>query len=96
MTGYKHERYAIRESDLSNIFKTLWLAVFNWHSLLKSSFTVHHLVNVIKQGDGPIITVPLWRPQYFYKSHSRASRNSENASAAFSRTGNKRSQQARP
>ena len=48
--GYEHERYAMSEADLTNIFKTLWRAIFNRRALVKTSFPVHHLVAVAKQG----------------------------------------------
>ena len=50
VTGYEHDRYAISEADLTNIFKTLWHAVFNRRALVKTSFPVRHLVAVAKQG----------------------------------------------
>lgn len=50
VTGYEHERYAMSEADLTNIFKTLWRAVFNRRALVKTSFPVRHLVAVARQG----------------------------------------------
>jgi hypothetical protein len=50
VAGYNHQHYAFNEADLTNIFKTLWSAIFNRRHLQKTSFPVHHLVAVAEQG----------------------------------------------
>jgi len=47
---FDYHRYAATEYELGNIFLTIYRAIFDRKKLIKQTFTVDHLVEVIKKG----------------------------------------------
>jgi len=50
LENFDFHRYAMTEYELGNIFLTIYRVIFNRKKLIKQTFTVDHLLEVIRKG----------------------------------------------
>ena len=49
LSEYDSEMYHASEADIANVFKAIYLLIFNRKKLIKARFTASHLYEVVKQ-----------------------------------------------
>jgi hypothetical protein len=51
LESFDHSKYFFSESELANIFRSLFHAIFKKDKLPSKNFTINHLMKVIENGD---------------------------------------------